>query len=109
MAISIMRMCSGSGPNVGWLAIDPKGIFGDPAFDFATLRTNPDREVILRPGRLERQAGVLSGSTGISADRLLHWTVAAAALSAEWHQQLEPVGRARDVLDVGHRARDLLR
>lgn len=97
------------GPERGWLAIDPKGIFGDPAFDFATHLTNPDRDVILRPGRLERQVEVVTDSTGISADRLLQWTVAWAGLSAAWHQQLEPVGRARDVLEVGHRARDLLR
>jgi len=97
------------GPERGWLAIDPKGIFGDPAFEFATLLTNPDRDVILRTGRLERQVEVITEATGISADRLLRWTVAWAGLSAAWHQQAEPVGRARDVLEVGYRARDLLR
>ncbi|WP_188898627.1 aminoglycoside phosphotransferase family protein [Microlunatus endophyticus] len=97
------------GPERGWLAIDPKGIYGDPAFDFATLLTNPDCDVILRPGRLERQAEVISDSTGISGDRLLRWTVAWAGLSVAWHQQPEPVGRARGVLEVGQRADNLLR
>lgn len=97
------------GPQREWLAIDPKGIYGDPAFDFATLLTNPDCDVILRPGRLERQVEVISDATDISADRLLHWTVAWAGLSVAWHQQPEPVGCARDVLEVGRRADNLLR
>lgn len=96
------------GPARGWLAIDPKAIHGDPTFDFAILLTNPDQDVLVRPGRLERQVEVISDSTAISADRLLHWTVAWAALSVAWHQQREPTGRARNVLEVGHRAHQLL-
>ena len=34
----------------GWLAIDPKGIVGDPVFDYLNLFCNPTPELAVRPG-----------------------------------------------------------
>ncbi|HEU0121922.1 MAG TPA: aminoglycoside phosphotransferase family protein [Bryobacteraceae bacterium] len=66
----------------GWLAIDPKGLLGDRAFDYANLFCNPDPAWAVTPGRLARQACVVSESAGLERVRLLRWIVAWAGLSA---------------------------
>jgi streptomycin 6-kinase len=71
----------------GWLAIDPKHIHGDPAFDFANILCNPSREVALAPGRLERSVRIIAEETGIDERRLLRWTSAWAGLSAAWSER----------------------
>ncbi len=68
----------------GWLAIDPKGLIGDRAFDYANVFCNPDMALATTPGRLQRQAAVVSGATGIERARLLKWILAYAGLSASW-------------------------
>jgi streptomycin 6-kinase len=89
------------GPERGWLAIDPKGLYGDPAFDYANLLTNPGRQVILRPGRFDQHVDLITSATGIDRHRLLRWTVAWAGLSAAWHRMPELDGRAADVVEIG--------
>ncbi|MCI0157388.1 hypothetical protein KNO15_11860 [Leifsonia shinshuensis] len=71
----------------GWLAIDPKHIHGDPAFDFANILCNPGREVAHAPGRLERTVRVIADETGIDERRMLRWTLAWAGLSAAWSER----------------------
>lgn len=71
----------------GWRAIDPKHIHGDPAFDFANILCNPNREVALAPGRFERTVRVIADETGIDAGRLLRWALAWAGLSAAWSER----------------------
>lgn len=44
----------------GWVAIDPKGLLGDPAFDYANIFCNPDSETATAPGRLQRQAAIVA-------------------------------------------------
>lgn len=68
----------------GWKAIDPKGLYGDRAFDFANMLCNPNLEIALTAGRLARQVGVVCQQTGISMARMLDWTVAWAGLSTYW-------------------------
>jgi streptomycin 6-kinase len=68
----------------GWRAIDPKGIIGDRGFDFANILCNPDGEVAMRRGRLERQVGVIADAAGLAPDRILRWTVAWCGLSTTW-------------------------
>lgn len=68
----------------GWLAIDPKGIIGDRAFDFVNILCNPSRAVATRPGRLERQVGVIADAVDLDPERLLRWTIAWGALSSAW-------------------------
>lgn len=71
----------------GWLANDPKHIHGDPAFDFANILCNPDRETAHAPGRLERTVRVIADETGIDERRMLRWTLAWAGLSAAWSER----------------------
>ncbi len=54
----------------GWLAIDPKGLLGEAAFDYCNLLCNPSHEHALEPGRLERQFGVVVAATGLEPARL---------------------------------------
>jgi streptomycin 6-kinase len=90
----------------GWRAIDPKGIVGDRAFDFANILCNPDAEVALRPGRLERQVGVIADAAGLAPDRILRWTVAWCGLSATWMElDNQPPGHT---LEIGLAAERLL-
>lgn len=68
----------------GWLAIDPKGLIGERAFDFANLFLNPDRQTATAPGRLARQVDVVADAAGLERGRLLRWITAYAGLSAAW-------------------------
>lgn len=69
----------------GWLAIDPKHIVGERAFDFANILRNPDFDLATAPGRLARQAHIVAEAAGIGHRRLLQWTFALAGLSAAWN------------------------
>lgn len=73
--------------DAGWLAIDPKSLTGDRAFDFTNILCNPTGAVATRPGRLSRQVGVICATTGIRRLRLLAWTVAWCGLSSAWMQR----------------------
>ena len=69
----------------GWLAIDPKGLFGERTFDFVNILRNPDAAVALAPGRFDHQVEVLAAAASLERRRLLDWTLAFAGLSAAWH------------------------
>ena len=71
--------------NRGWLAIDPKGLLGERAFDFVNILRNPDAVTALTPGRFQRQVDVLAAAASLDRHRLLGWTLAIACLSASWH------------------------
>ena len=68
----------------GWLAIDPKGLYGERGFDFANTFANEDLDIITAPGRLQRQLPIVSAETGLEPRRLLQWIVAYSGLSAAW-------------------------
>ncbi|MFN8663698.1 MAG: aminoglycoside phosphotransferase family protein [Thermomicrobiales bacterium] len=68
----------------GWLAIDPKGLYGERGFDFANIFCNPDDAIATAPRRLSRQADIVAEATGIDRARLLQWVLAYAGLSASW-------------------------
>lgn len=69
----------------GWLAIDPKGLIGERYFDYANIFCNPDYAVATKPGRLEKQARLVSRLANLDYQRLLQWIFAYAGLSASWH------------------------
>jgi streptomycin 6-kinase len=72
--------------DAGWLAIDPKGVIGDPAFEPASLLLNPpgleNRASLDR--LLARRIDILSDTLGLEAERLRGWAEAKAVLSACW-------------------------
>lgn len=73
----------------GWLAIDPKRLFGDRAFDFANIFCNPDvggEGIVLatRPDIFRRRLDIVTEAAGLDRQRLLRWILAWAGLSAAW-------------------------
>ena len=75
-----------SSERTGWLAIDPKGVVGDPAFELCPFLRNPSylhKEYSisdLLPRRVRRFSEIL----GIDEQRICSWGVAEAILSASW-------------------------
>jgi streptomycin 6-kinase len=71
----------------GWLALDPKGLVGDPAFDVANLFYNPLDRTDLRtsPRRVRSIADLFAKVLGRDERTILDHGFAHACLSASWH------------------------
>ncbi|WP_367929033.1 aminoglycoside phosphotransferase family protein [Aquamicrobium sp.] len=90
----------------GWLAIDPKGLIGEPAFDAANLFCNPlEKDLRFREDRALSMAAILSPALGCAAERLLDYAFAFSALSAAWHLEDGDPGEAERSLAVGRAVR----
>jgi streptomycin 6-kinase len=90
----------------GWLAIDPKGLIGEPAFDAANLFCNPlEGDLRFREDRALSMAAILSRALGCAAERLLDHAFAFSALSAAWHLEDGNPGEAERSLAVGRAVR----
>ena len=70
-----------------WLAIDPQGIAGDPAYEMGALLRNPFPQLPpptdlarIQTRRVEQLAEVL----GFDRERIFGWGIAQAILSAWW-------------------------
>jgi streptomycin 6-kinase len=70
----------------GWLAIDPRALLGDPAYEVANALNNPlgADELVRDPRRIASMSELLSSRLGFSRKRILGWAAAHAALSACW-------------------------
>ena len=73
----------------GWLAIDPKGVIGDPGFDAANMFYNPlDRDgLCLDPERIAYMAEVFAGTLAQTPPAILDHAIAYGCLSASWHHE----------------------
>jgi streptomycin 6-kinase len=70
----------------GWLAIDPKGVLGEPAYEFGAALRNPTQDAAryAAPAIIERRVGIITRETGLDRQRVLSWAFAQAVLSAVW-------------------------
>ncbi|WP_126110646.1 MULTISPECIES: aminoglycoside phosphotransferase family protein [unclassified Bosea (in: a-proteobacteria)] len=73
----------------GWLAIDPKSVIGDRAFEYTILFCDPDLAdpeppVAILPGRFERRLEIVLAKSELERERLLKWILAWCGLSAAW-------------------------
>lgn len=70
----------------GWLAIDPKGLVGDPAYETANVFINPERgiQIAADPRRIAARGDILAERLNYPRKRILGWAAAHAALSACW-------------------------
>ena len=73
----------------GWLAIDPKGVIGEPAYEFGACLRNPRGEGVsladyISPPRVQRRVRIITEVTGLDAQRIRGWAFAQAVLSAIW-------------------------
>ena len=69
-----------------WLAIDPKGVAGEPAYDTAALLHNPVETLKApRPAKLlGRRIDLLSDELELDRTRIRCWGIAGAVLAAYW-------------------------
>ena len=70
-----------------WLAIDPKGLVGEPAYEVGALLRNPLPQLLNwpNPARVtERRIAQLSDELGLDRARVRGWGLAQAMLSAWW-------------------------
>ena len=69
-----------------WLAIDPKGVVGEAAYETAALLHNPAQMLrVLNPkSLLERRIDVLSEGLDLERTRIRTWGMAQAVLAAYW-------------------------
>ena len=70
-----------------WLAIDPKGLVGEPAYETGALLRNPLPQLLElpQPGRvLARRVNQLAEKLGFDRARVRGWGLAQAVLSAWW-------------------------
>jgi streptomycin 6-kinase len=70
-----------------WLAIDPKGLVGEPAYEVGALLRNPGPQIASEPDLrrlLRRRIGLFARALDMDAERLRKWGMAQAVLSACW-------------------------
>ncbi len=67
-----------------WLAIDPKGIVGEPAYEVGALLRNPNQAIATNPKILARRIDQLSAELAIDRARIIGWGLAQAVLSGWW-------------------------
>lgn len=70
-----------------WVAIDPKGIVGEPAYEVAILLCNPMPGLLARPNPLaliRRRIDQLAEGLGFDRERIAGWGIAQAVLSSWW-------------------------
>jgi streptomycin 6-kinase len=70
----------------GWLVIDPKGVWGDPAYEPANAFRNPDGagDLVFQPARIATMAACFATRLGHDRRRILGWAAAHSALSIIW-------------------------
>ncbi|OUJ15209.1 hypothetical protein HK28_08190 [Acetobacter sp. DsW_063] len=73
----------------GWLAIDPKALWGERTADYAAMFLNPDladpdRPFAVDSGAFERRVRTVSSLAGLDSRRLLRWIQVWSGLSALW-------------------------
>ncbi|MEX0955733.1 MAG: aminoglycoside phosphotransferase family protein [Rhizobiaceae bacterium] len=86
----------------GWLAIDPKGLIGDPAYDAANMFHNPPHAPERTdPARILAMAETLSHAVERDVEALLSWAVAYSGLSAFWWLEMGNEQAALSTLEIG--------
>lgn len=70
----------------GWLAIDPKGLIGDPHYELANAFRNPHGALKLAadPRRINAMADIFAARLGLNRKRILGFAAAHSGLSACW-------------------------
>jgi streptomycin 6-kinase len=76
-----VRHCEGR----GWLAIDPKGLYGERTFDAANVLLNPNKSaIVLDERRIVRTLDILASELSLDRTRLAGFVFAYCCLSACW-------------------------
>lgn len=76
-----------SATRLPWLAIDPKGVIGEPAYETGALLRNPLPGLLHRPNLarvLARRVDQLAEILELDTERIAGWAIYQAVLSAAW-------------------------
>jgi len=77
---NILRRIDGA-----WVAIDPKGLVGDPYYEIANTFSNPDiPELIVREDRIHAIVDVFAEKLGFDKVRILRFAFSHSCLSSVW-------------------------
>jgi streptomycin 6-kinase len=71
-----------------WVAIDPKGVIGEPAYETGALLRNPRPDLLAADdpvGVLRRRSALLTEALDLDLWRVREWAYVQAELSAAWH------------------------
>lgn len=93
-----------------WLAIDPKGIHGDPCFEVAPFLRNPIKRLLAAKDLrtlLSRRISILHDHLNYDPQRMIRWVAAESVLSAIWDLDDPSEGWRRE-LEVARAAGELL-
>lgn len=88
-----------------WCAIDPKGVLGDPGYDYANIFLNPWLAPEIARVRVARRAEIVAARTNREIADVLAWVEAHAMSSAAW--TLEDSGDPAWACEIARRARAL--
>ncbi|HEY5516176.1 MAG TPA: aminoglycoside phosphotransferase family protein [Pengzhenrongella sp.] len=98
---NILSAQRGPARGPGWLAIDPKPLVGDPAYDPWPLLSQVD-DPFERPdpvAALRERTAMFAGEAGLDIDRIAAWGLARVVQSAFWYAREGTWARARVELD----------
>lgn len=73
-----------------WLAIDPKGLIGEAAYETGALLRNPLPQMLHRSDAgivVERRVAILAEMLDLERERIRNWAFAQAVLSAWWNYE----------------------
>lgn len=70
----------------GWLAIDPKGVIGEPEYELGAALRNPYErpDLFTEPAAITRRADRFGRELHLDVGRILAWAFAQAVLAAIW-------------------------
>lgn len=70
----------------GWVAIDPKGVVGEPEYELGAMLRNPSERpgLFTDPATIARRVDQLASELGFERQRVVGWAYAQAVLSAIW-------------------------
>jgi streptomycin 6-kinase len=72
------------GSESGWVAIDPKGVAGDPSYEPAAFLLNPHPQVVLDRSMQQYRVAILADHLNMDVQRIVRWAYFQAVLSAWW-------------------------
>lgn len=74
------------GPDGGWIAIDPKGLVGDPAYDAANTFRNPHTapDIVESEDRFLKQTKIVSDIMDIDHQKIINYAFVQSCLSISW-------------------------
>jgi len=70
----------------GWVAIDPKGVVGEPEYEIGAALRNPtlDTRLYASSSVIERRIDIIASQLGLDKKRIIGWCFAQAVLSSVW-------------------------